>query len=148
MAFHYLDLRTFCYDTESEDRVLSALDRFLPPRDEDDDEIKTGYEVEKSEAEGHYGNTITVFETRLELADEIRYVMNSVRTAESFSRVLKEIEDRIDDDCSFYVRFDKQAAYEGEIRLGDGITLRGKVEAYPAKKENAVETVEEYFSEF
>jgi len=44
----------------------------------------------------------------------------------------------VDDNCSFFLTFDKQAAFEGDVRRGDGITLRAKVEAYPAKREKAV----------
>jgi len=41
------------------------------------------------------------------------------------------------------MRLDKQAAFQDEIRLGSGITLRAKVEAYPAKHEAAVENARE-----
>ncbi|MCO8246059.1 RNA-binding domain-containing protein, partial [Haladaptatus sp. AB643] len=53
---------------------------------------------------------------------------------------------RVDDNCSFFISLDKQAAYRDEVRLGQGITLRAKVEAYPAKKEAAVENAKEALS--
>ena len=131
MEFHYVDLRTFCYATEEEDRVEAALRHYLP-----DD-----YRVERETSEGHHGDDIVVVSARVDNADDVRTVMDRVLEAGERERVLDEIEDRVDDDCSFHLRLDKQAAYKGESALGDGLHLRAKVEAYPAKRENAVEAV-------
>ncbi|MFP4175110.1 MAG: RNA-binding protein [Halobacteriales archaeon] len=131
MEFHYVDLRAFCYATEDEDRVEAALRHYLP-----DD-----YPVETETTEGHHGDTIVVVSARVDNADDVRTVMDRVLEADERERVVEEIEDRVDDDCSFHLRLDKQAAYEGESALGDGLHLRAKVEAYPAKREKAVEAV-------
>jgi hypothetical protein len=64
-----------------------------------------------------------------------------------FDRLLDELEDRIDDNCAFYIGLDKQVAYKGTVELGDGLMLRGKVEAYPAKKARAIETATEALEE-
>ena len=53
------------------------------------------------------------------------------------------MEARIDDNCAFYIGLDKQAAFRGDVSLGEGLMLRGKVEAYPAKRERAIETASE-----
>ena len=47
---------------------------------------------------------------------------------------------RVDDDCNFFIRFDKQEAYCEKLVLGsrDSIQLKGKVAAYPANRMNAV----------
>ena len=50
-----------------------------------------------------------------------------------------------DENCSFFVSLSKQAAFNSEVRLGDGLTLRGKVEAYPAKKSGAIDAVASEF---
>ena len=131
MEFHYVDLRAFCYATEDEDRVEAALRHYLP---ED-------YPIERETNEGHHGDEIVVVSARVDNADDVRTVMDRVLEAGERERIIKEIEDRVDDDCSFHLRLDKQAAYDGESALGDGLHLRAKVEAYPAKRENAVEAV-------
>jgi RNA binding exosome subunit len=131
VEFHYVDLRAFCYATEDEDRVEAALRHYLP-----DD-----YPVERETTEGHHGDAIVVLSARVENADDVRHVMDRVLEAGERERILGEIEDRVDDDCSFHLRLDKQTAYEGGSALGDGLHLRAKVEAYPAKRENAVEAV-------
>jgi RNA binding exosome subunit len=131
VEFHYVDLRAFCYATEDEDRVEAALRHYLP---ED-------YPVERETNEGHHGDEIVVLSARVDNADDVRTVMDRVLEAGEGERIIEEIEDRVDEDCSFHLRLDKQAAYDGESALGDGLHLRAKVEAYPAKRQNAVEAV-------
>ncbi|MDY7081959.1 MAG: RNA-binding protein [Halobacteria archaeon] len=137
MEFHYVDLRCFCYATEDEERVRQALELFLPPDVDERDDI----EVEESTTEGHYGDSILVFSVRLENADDVRYVMNKILESADIDEIEEELDERVDDDCTFHLRIDKQAAYNGEVRLGEGIHLSAKVEAYPAKHKKAVKAV-------
>ena len=128
VPFHYVDLRAFCYATEDEKRVESALSTFLPEE----------CDLERAESEGHYGDRIIVYSARVENADDVRHVLSQVATLSDIDAVRAELDDRVDDNCSFFLTFDKQAAFGGEVRRGDGITLRAKVEAYPAKREKAI----------
>ncbi|WP_254841254.1 RNA-binding protein [Natronomonas marina] len=132
VPFHYVDLRTFCYATEDEKRVEAALRTFLP---ED-------AEIERQETEGHNGDRILVLSVRLERADEVRHVLSRLAEIDDFEGLLAELDQRIDDNCAFFLGLDKQAAYKGTVELGDGLMLRGKVEAYPADRERAIETAE------
>ncbi|WP_458190716.1 RNA-binding protein [Haladaptatus sp. NG-WS-4] len=129
VPFHYIDLRTFCYDTEDVQRVEEALRTFLPEE----------FEVERVESEGHHGDRIVVLSARVETADEMRHVLSKLRELPDIERVREELDERVDDNCSFFVSLDKQSAYRDVVELGQGITLRAKVEAYPAKKDAAVE---------
>ncbi len=133
VPFHYVDLRTFCYATEDEKRVEQALRTFLPEE----------YEIERNKSEGHHGDRIVVLSARLENADDVRHALSRVSELDDFDRVLDELDDRVDDNCAFYLQFDKQAAFKGDVQLGQGITFRAKVEAYPAKRETAVENARE-----
>lgn len=133
VPFHYVELRAFSYATEDEKRVVRALRTFLP---EDT-------ELERNVSEGHYGDRIVVLSARVELADDMRHVLSKVASVDDVDDVLDELDDRVDDNCSFFLTFDKQAAFEGEIRRGNGITLRAKVEAYPAKREKAIDNARE-----
>ena len=137
VPFHYVDLRAFCYATEDEKRVEAALRTFLPEETE----------IERDVTEGHFGDRILVLSVRLERADDVRHVLSSLTELGSFDRLLSELDDRIDDNCAFFIQLDKQAAYRGDVELGDGLMLRGKVEAYPAKKERAIETAREALEE-
>ncbi|GAB6878516.1 RNA-binding protein [Halorubrum gandharaense] len=133
IPFHYVDLRTFCYATEDEKRVTEALRTFLP---EDT-------EIERAESVGHHGDRIVVLSARVERADEMRHVLDRLADLDELDRVLGELDERVDDNCALFLRLDKQAAFRGDVRLGPGITLRSKVEAYPAKHEAAVENARE-----
>ncbi|QCJ47962.1 MULTISPECIES: RNA-binding protein [Haloprofundus] len=129
VPFHYIDVRSFCYATEDEKRVEEALRTFLPEE----------FEVERVENKGYHGDRIVVLSARVENADDLRHVLSQLSELDELDRLLAELDDRVDDNCSFFVRLDKQAAFRGEVRLGEGITLRAKVEAYPAKRDAAIE---------
>jgi RNA binding exosome subunit len=133
VPFHYVDLRTFCYATEDKRRVETALRTFLPEETD----------LKRESTEGHNGDRIVILSVRLERADDIRHVLSKLTELGSFDQLLAELDDRIDDNCAFFIGLDKQAAHGGAVELGDGLMLRGKVEAYPAKKERAIETATE-----
>jgi RNA binding exosome subunit len=145
VPFHYVELRTFCYATEDEKRVEAALERFLPTRGDDDP--RDPPEIERTETEGFNGDRIVVLSTRVERADDIRHVLSALAAADEVERVLDELDDRVDDNCAFFLSLDKQAAFGGRTELGEGITFRAKVEAYPAKREAAVANARETFAD-
>ena len=133
VPFHYIDLRTFCYATEDEKRVEDALRAFLPEE----------FELDRMENTGHHGDRIVVLSARVETADEMRYILDRLAELDDIDRILAELDERVDDNCSFFLRLDKQAAFKNTIALGKGITLRAKVEAYPANHDAAVENARE-----
>ncbi|AXG07539.1 hypothetical protein DU500_14495 [Haloplanus rubicundus] len=133
VPFHYVDLRTFCYATEDEKRVEAALRTYLPEESELDRQVTAG----------HHGDRIVVLSARLENADDVRYVLDRLVELPDYDTFLDELDERVSEDCSLYLTLDKQAAFRGEPRQGNGITLRAKVEAYPAKRETAVENARE-----
>jgi len=133
VPFHYVDLQAFAYATEDERRVEDALRLFLPEE----------FELERTTNEGYHGDRIVVLSARLENADDVRHVLSTLAGMDDADRVLDEIEDRVTDDCELYLYLDKQAAFDGEARLGEGISVRAKVEAYPADREAAIENARE-----
>jgi RNA binding exosome subunit len=139
IPFHYIDLRAFCYVTEDEERVEDALRTFLPEE----------FDIQRAASEGHYGDRILVLSARVENADEMRVVLDAVGDLadDELRRLRTELDERINENCSLFLTFDKQAAFKGSVALGDGITLRGKVEAYPAKQDAAVENAAEAFED-
>jgi RNA binding exosome subunit len=133
IPLHYVDLRAFCYVTEDEKRVERALRTVLPEE----------FPIDRAESQGHHGDRIVVLSARVENADDLRVVLDRVREIDDADAVREELDRRVTDDCELFVTLDKAAAYRGEIRLGDGITFRAKVEAYPAKREAALENARE-----
>jgi RNA binding exosome subunit len=133
VPFHYIDLRTFCYATEDEKRVEEAIRAFLPEE----------FELDRMKNKGHHGDRIVVLSARVENADDMRLILDRLAELGEIDRIMDELDERVDDNCSFFLRLDKQAAFQDEVELGKGITLRAKVEAYPAKHEAAVENARE-----
>jgi len=136
VPFHYVDLRTFCYVTEEEKRVASALRTFLPEE----------FDLERAESAGHHGDRILVLSARVENADGMRTVLSALEDLPDADRqrLEAELDQRVNENCAFFLTVDKQAAFNGKVRFGDGLTLRAKVEAYPAEREAAVENTREY----
>lgn len=129
VPFHYIDLRAFCYATEDEKRVTEALRTFLP---ED-------AEIDRVENAGHHGDRIVVLSARVERADDVRHVLGKLSELPDIETVMSELDHRVDDNCAFFLTLDKQAAFKRAVKRGAGLTLRAKVEAYPAKREAAIE---------
>jgi RNA binding exosome subunit len=135
VQFHYIDLRTFCYATEDNNRVEDALRTFLPEE----------FEIERADSTGHHGDRILILSARVENANEMRTVLGQLADLPDaeFKAVRDELDERVTENTEFFLTLSKQAAFNGDVERGDGLTFRAKVEAYPAKKEHAIENVEE-----
>lgn len=136
VPLHYVDLRAFAYATEDEPRVERALRTVLP------DDVP----LEREETTGYHGDRIVVLSARVESADGIRHVLDRLRALDDLETVLGELDERVDENCSFHLALSKQAAYRGEVERGEGLLLRAKVEAYPARKPAAVSNVRDALS--
>ncbi len=133
-------MNAFVHATEDEQRVLSALRTLLP------EEV----EVHQSKLKGHHGNPILNLEAKVGQRKLLRELWQHVSTelhAGELEKLGKIIPERVDENCFFYVRFNKQLAHAGELALtdsGDAIHLRLKVTAYPARREVAVKLLEKF----
>ncbi len=68
----------------------------------------------------------------------------------SKKRILRELEHRMDDRGNLFLRFDKQRAYMGDLKIvehGDALHLKLKIAAYPARKEEALKVARQIFQE-
>lgn len=131
-AIAYIDIRVFSYATEDENKVIEALRKVLPT-DHSDEMV-----IEKHALRGHYGNSITFFETRIKdktilkaIVDNISSHLNTLDKEELRSRIGEFTEKG-----SLYIRLDKQAAFEGEFRLEqvDPIRIRVRFKRDDVKK--------------
>ncbi len=141
LPFKSIDISTILHATENEEKVSEALRLFIP---ED-------VELEKEEAEGHYGDSKIILSASIENRPHMREFWDGVLDLLSDGErdwLSRNAIDRLGDDCTLYLRFDKQYLV-GEEKLkfsqsGDIIHVRINVSAYPAKKELAVEKMEEF----
>ncbi|MFQ5920342.1 MAG: RNA-binding domain-containing protein [Thermoplasmata archaeon] len=138
-AFHRLDFRVHVHATEVEDRVRKAL-AFVSGVE--DPTVKR--------AEGHHGNPISVLMASLRRSADIRAFWDRVRADGQIATVLAELEKRLDARGQLSLRFDKQEAYRRRMKLvrhDDVVSVKGKVAAYPARRERALEVARAYLQE-
>lgn len=136
---HNIVLRAIVRATESEDRVKIALSLFIFDN-----------EIETIATEGHFGNRITILNARLKGKDCNRLIdiVKSGLSEPDLQRLQSELYDRVDDECVLHIRFDKQTAYGGMVKLAssaDSIMAEIKLRAYPARPENAIEIAKNIF---
>ncbi len=97
-------LRTFVHATESEEKVLRALSSLVDPR---------GYR--SSRLKGHFGNPIQLIELRLR-DERVRQLCERLRSLpEEDLELGKKREGNV-----LYVRFDKQEACQGRLKVSEG----------------------------
>jgi hypothetical protein len=137
---HYIFFRTQSHVTEDVARVREALANVLPP----------GTPIEEEQTIGYFDNPIIILRSCLEKKAADRYFdFLKVKLPEADLRELvKELPERVSDNCDFFLKLSKQDAYLGEVRTTyaeDAVALRARIEAYPAKKEIALKKLEEFF---
>ena len=133
--FHWLRIETFIYATEKEDLVTETFRNIAGT-----DEFRTDV------SEGEHGNQMLILQAMMSHKKEQENVFS--RLGEELAREFYDhAEDKIDDDCVFYVRLDKQKAVCGEYSIahhGDVISITGKVASNPAKKEVAMRNMTDF----
>jgi RNA-binding protein len=134
MLFHNLSLEAFCHSTEDLDKVKEAMLNLLPPGQEP--EFKT------ESLEGSFGNEIIKvsagFKKQQDIKSVVSFITERLGPLKGF-----DVDSHVSDEGFFWIRFDKQEAFEGKITRGgkDTIQLKGKVAAFPAKRENVVDAM-------
>jgi len=134
-TFHWIKVRLFCHSTEN-DEVLEEVMTNLIGSDEFSIEI----------SEGHHGNLMLIFDAELTKEKESVALFSNLGKP-VIQYILDNIGDRIDDDCVFYLRLDKQKAVLGEYDIahhGDVISVTAKVVSHPARKNIAEENLKEF----
>ncbi len=136
--FHSVELRAYAHATEDEARVEQAIRTLWPAGT---------MKVER--LEGHHGNPLLLMVCRIDRRDDLDAFWRRLKEAGAVPAILKDLDERVDDQAVLHLRVDKQGAYEGRVELArhdDVIAVRAKVVAHPAKKTTAVRTVREYLS--
>jgi hypothetical protein len=140
LPFKSARVSTLAHATEDEQKVIAAL-RIL---------LLNSVEIKRTKLKGHHGNPIVSFEASIgqkkTLHEFWRRVVEKLRAGE-LEKIGEIVDDRTDESCHLYLRFDKQQAYAGELALtdsGDAIHLTLKVSAYPARKEVAAKLVRKF----
>lgn len=137
-TFHWMRVQTFCYATERKELLEEAMEALLGDADE----------YSEDESIGEHGNVMTILEAHLSHQRQYRNLF--INLGEPVRQwILDDIENRIDDDCVFYIRMDKQKAVQGiyePAHHGDVMAITGKVQSHPARKDVAVRNLKEFLT--
>jgi len=110
-----IELVTHVHATEDEHKVIKALLNLIPPS------LRSKANISSSKVTGYFGNTIRTLriEFRGKDAEEIaNYLLSSLDNLDK-ELLRASLEDRFKDNRLF-IRFNKQMAYRGSVRIDDG----------------------------
>lgn len=135
----YVDLRFSVHATEDIEKVMEAVHNVLP-----NDHIEE-IVFEKSSLEGHYGNTITFFETRIKDKETVKAIVEklSVNLGSLDKQELERTIHRCVEKGNLYIRLDKQAAFQGNFKLVTSDPIRMRVRFRKSKVEDVIEVCRE-----
>jgi hypothetical protein len=145
---HHVRITTFIQATEDEDKVLEAISTFIPEDIDDDDVL---WDID--ETRGFFGNPIKVVNVEIKRSRAVRQFLDYFRGLlddEGREYLLERLDEKVDEEGTFYVRFNKQKAYLGEPVVedcDDAVQIRIKVKAFPMRKETVVKALKEWLEE-
>lgn len=110
----YITVRVFSHATEDPEKVQTAIRNTLP------EQLSANLTVTKTSVTGHHGNPIVLYEAKLEdkqalpaALEKIGASLSSLDKEQLNAEIKQHIEKR-----NLYLRFDKQNAFLGTLKLG------------------------------
>ena len=138
---HNITYSTFVYGTEDKEKVIKSIKTLFP-----------NSLPECETTEGYYKNPVLILHDKIDKKREIKdfiQILNQLESSDK-KKILKELEKKMDEKGNLFLRFDKQKAYQDELKIvehGDSIHVKIKMAAYPARKENAMKLARELWGE-
>ena len=131
----YVDIRFCAHATEDQDKVMKAVYNIFPSNQTEE------ITFNQSSVEGHYGNPITFFETRIKNKEAFRALVENLSA--NLSSLDKDELGRELHRCvekgSLYLRLDKQAALQGKIKFVTSDPIRIRIRFRKSKLEDVTE---------
>jgi len=135
----YVDVRFCAHATEDLDKVMEAVQNVLPSDHIEDVTFK------RIKVEGHYGNPITLFDTRIKDKKTVRALVENLSA--NLSSLDKEELDRTINRCvekgSLFIRLDKQAALRGKTKFATSDPIRIRIRFRKNKTEDVIQICRE-----
>lgn len=135
----YIDISFFAHATEDEKKVLEATKHLLPAAHTENIFFK------KSNVRGHHGNPIVLFESKIREKEIVRAAVENLSSnlgALDKETLSREISLHVEKG-KLYLRFDKQAAFHGEFKLGVVDPIRFRLHFKKNKLEDIVQICRE-----
>jgi len=110
-----VELSTHVHATENELKVVRALLNLVPPQ------LRDGVKIITNEGQGHFGNDIKTIKVQFKGEESLfvaKYILSSIDQLDR-EIILVSLGSRFENG-KLYLRFNKQLAYLGTIRLDDG----------------------------
>ena len=138
---HNISYRAFVYGTENKEKVLESIKTLFP---------NSSPQCEATE--GYYKNPVLILNNKIDKKREIKDFVENLSSMKdpAKKRIFYQLENKMDDYGNLFLRFDKQRAYLGDLKVvehGDSIHVKIKIAAYPAKKKVALKIARKLFSE-
>ncbi len=119
----YITIRVFSHATEDTQKIETAIRNTLP------EQLSTDLAISKLSLTGHHGNPIVIYEAKLtnrqalpSALDKIAADLSSLDKEQLSSELKQHIEK-----TNLYLRFDKQNAYLGILKLGTNDPIHFKI---------------------
>ena len=119
----YITIRVFSHATEDPEKVQTAVRNTLP------EDLAANLTFTKSSVTGHHGNPIILFEAKLADRQALPTAMQKIAAELSpldkdqlGSEMKQHIEKR-----NLYLRFDKQNAFQGKLKLSPNDHIHFKI---------------------
>ncbi len=144
MTLHNLCFRAFCHSTEDEGKVRTALLFASGGKEE---------RMKRTKCEGYYGNPIVILDICIESSRAIKSFFERLSKGDR-NALQGDLERRVDEDCAFYLRLDKQEAFLGKLAVrevgdeNDIIAVHGKIKSYPKNRDASLNSMMEYLASF
>ncbi len=119
----YIDIRVFSHATEDIEKVQTATRNTLP------ETLATEMVFSKTNLNGHHGNPITVVEAKLDNRKVLPLALEKIGTNLSpldKTALNEELKAHLEK-RSLFLRFDKQSAYLGTLKLSSNDPIHFKV---------------------
>lgn len=139
MPIAYVDVSFFAHATEDEAKAIEATRNLLPTSQLEN------IVFDRSNLRGHHGNPITLFETKIKEKDIVKAVAENLSSnlgALDKETLLREINLHVEKG-SLYLRFDKQAAFQGTFKLGVADPIRVRLRFNKNQLEDVVQICKE-----
>jgi RNA binding exosome subunit len=142
---HTISISVFVRADDDEEKLKEALLSLVPL-----DLEKEKLTLSRTVAQG-FENRIVILELALEKERHTNKVIDALirRLSSDQKKLILIQENRLDEDCCFYLRFNKKALLDNKLELtdsGDCFHVKMTIAAFPKRKESARKVVEEMLS--
>lgn len=126
-----IEARAFARATEVSERVAIAIMSVFS------EQLRQHVSITMSNAKGQAGDAIGIISATLEGKENCDGVLNRVleqMDMQSLRALERSLDKRLDDQCIFFLRIDKQAAFLGKMKLADDadvVSARFHFKQYP-----------------